>query len=81
MSSITPMMLVISLDERDISSMAPMALSTMAPERSALFLVEVTSFPASSARRLESLTVVVISSRAAAVCSNDAACCSVLCAS
>ena len=76
-SSITPMMLVISFDDFSIAPMALIALPTISPERSAFCRASITSLPASSARRLESATVWVISSRAAAVSSTEAACCSV----
>ncbi|MNL76060.1 hypothetical protein D3C87_2019630 [compost metagenome] len=57
MSSITPMMLLICLEEFSIWPMAPMALVTTSPERSAPVLVLATRLPASAARLELSLTV------------------------
>ncbi len=76
-SSMTPMMLLISREDFSIWPMASTALRTILPECSAPRFVCATSPPASAARPALSATVWVISSSAAAVSSTVAACCSV----
>ncbi|MNT38948.1 hypothetical protein D3C72_1751610 [compost metagenome] len=76
-SSITPIMLPISLDERSISPMAVTARPTTACPSTASLRAALTTPPASTAFSAERDTVAVICSRAAAVSSRAAACCSV----
>ncbi|MNI79712.1 hypothetical protein D3C73_1361880 [compost metagenome] len=76
-SSITPMMAPISDDERSISPMAAMARATTAWPSTASDRAPRTTPPASTAPSAERATVAVICSRAAAVSSRLAACCSV----
>ncbi len=73
----TPMIWPISPDERSIAPMARMAACTISPDWVASRLAEPTRSRAWVAPSAVFRTVAVISSRAAAVSSREAACCSV----
>ncbi|MCY1246624.1 hypothetical protein D9M72_598760 [compost metagenome] len=73
----TLMILPISFEALSIRAMAAIASPTMRPDSSALVRVSPTMRLASSARWVAVRTVTVISSRAADVCSSEAACRSV----
>ncbi len=76
-SSITPMIWPIWLDEVSIAAIAVTACFTIAPECSASMRAWRTTSLACPAPPAVRVTVAVISSNAAAVCSRLAACCSV----